>query len=145
MSTERNKAIARQFHAAFNERNWAGCRSLLAPNCRSYQPGAASSLTNDELTAVGQLFAAAFPDLVVNVHEQVAEGNRVVTRISFAGTHRDDFQGIPATGKRIDLEGYIIDQLVDEAIVEHRAIFDTMTLLQQLGVAPASAAAEPVG
>jgi steroid delta-isomerase-like uncharacterized protein len=96
------------------------------------------SLDNDQLTGVGQMFASAFPDLTVTIHEQIAEGEQVVTRMNFAGTHRHDFQGIPGTGKSIELEGYILDRIVDGKIVEHRAMFDTMTLLQQLGVIPTS-------
>lgn len=136
MSSEQNKIIARRFQEAFNERNWEGCRSLLAPDCRSYQPGAPSALNNDQFEGVGQMFAAAFPDLNVTIHEQVAEGNTVVTRMSFVGTHQHDFQGIPPTGKLINLEGYILDRMVDGTIIEHRAMFDAMTMMQQLGVVP---------
>jgi steroid delta-isomerase-like uncharacterized protein len=136
MFSEQNKTIARQFQEAFNERNWAGCRSLLAPDCCSYQPGASGALDNDQFEGVGQMFAAAFPDLTVTIHEQVAEGDTVVTRMSFVGTHQHDFQGIPPTGKPINLEGYILDRVVDSKIAEHRAMFDAMTMMQQLGVIP---------
>ena len=136
MSTKQNKATARLFQEEVNARNWEGCRSLLAPDCVSYQPGAPEPLNKDQLEGVGRLFAAAFPDLNVTVHEQVAEGDTVVTRMSFTGTHRNDFQGIPPTGKTINLEGYILDRIVDGKIVEHRAMFDTMTMMQQLGVIP---------
>jgi steroid delta-isomerase-like uncharacterized protein len=136
MSIDQNKAIARRFQEEFNARDWEGCRSLLAPDCRSYQPGAPGSLDNDQFTGVGQMFTSAFPDLTVTIHEQVAEGEQVVTRMNFAGTHQHDFQGIPGTGRLISLEGYILDRIVDGKIVEHRAMFDTMTLMQQLGVMP---------
>jgi steroid delta-isomerase-like uncharacterized protein len=136
MSTDQNKAVARRFQEEFNARNWEGCRSLLAPDCRSYQPGVPGPLNNDQFAGVGQMFAAAFPDLAVTIDEQVAEGEQVVSRLHFAGTHRHDFQGIPGTGKAISLEGYILDRISDGKIVEHRAMFDTLTLLQQLGVIP---------
>lgn len=136
MSTEQNKATARRFQEEFNARNWDECRSLLAPDCRSYQPGAPGPLNNDQFTGVGQMFASAFPDLNVIIHEQVTEGDTVMTRMSFVGTHQHDFQGIPATGKTINLEGYILDHFIDGTIAEHRAMFDTMTMLQQLGVMP---------
>lgn len=138
MSADQNKAIARRFQEEFNARDWEGCRRLLAPDCRSYQPGVPGPLNNDQFTGVGQMFAAAFPDLTVTIHEQVAEGEQVVTRMTFAGTHRNDFQGIAGTGKAICLEGYILDRIIDGTIVEHRAMFDTMTLMQQLGVIPTS-------
>jgi steroid delta-isomerase-like uncharacterized protein len=136
MSTEQNKATARRFQEEFNARNWDGCRSLLAPDCRSYQPGAPGPLNNDQFTGVGQMFASAFPDLNVTIQDQVAEGDKVVARISFVGTHQHDFQGMPATGKTMNLEGYILDRFIDGKIIEHRAMFDTMTMLQQLGVMP---------
>jgi steroid delta-isomerase-like uncharacterized protein len=138
MSSEHNKTIARRFQEQFNQRNWEGCRSLLASDCRSYQPGAPGALDNDQFEAVGQMFAAAFPDLNVTIHEQVAEGDTVVTRMRFVGTHEHDFQGIPPTGKPINLEGYILDRVVDGKIAEHRAMFDAMTMMQQLGVVPVS-------
>jgi steroid delta-isomerase-like uncharacterized protein len=136
MSTEQNKTTARRFQEEFNARNWDGCRSLLAPDCRSYQPGAPGTLNNDQFTDAGQAFASAFPDLNVTIHDQVAEHDKVVTRMSFSGTHQNDFQGIPPTGKIINVEGYILDHVIDGKIVEHRAMFDTMTLMQQLGVIP---------
>lgn len=136
MSTELNKATARRFQEEFNNRNWEVCRSLLASGCRSYQPGTSSPLTNDQFTAISQVFTSAFPDLTVTVFEQIAEGENVVTRMSFTGTHQNDFQGIPPTGNTIDLEGYLLDRFSDGKIVEHRAMYDTMTMMQQLGVIP---------
>jgi steroid delta-isomerase-like uncharacterized protein len=138
MSTELNKATARRFQEEFNNRNWEACRELLAPECRAYQPGTSNPLNNNQFTAMGQMFASAFPDLAVTVHEQVAEGENVVTRMSFVGTHQNDFQGLPPTGKTINLEGYLLDRFVDGKIVEHRAMYDTMTMMQQLGIVPPS-------
>ena len=136
MSTEQNKAIARRFQEEFNARNWEGCLSLLAPDCAAYQPGAPGPINNDQFMGVGQVFASAFPDLNVTIHDQVAEDDTVVTRMSFVGTHQNDFQGIPPTGKTMNLEAYILDRFIDGKIIEHRAMFDTMTMMQQLGVIP---------
>ncbi len=136
MTTEQHKASARRFQQGFNARNWEGCRSILSPDCAAYQPGAPGPLNIDQLVGVGQVFASAFPDLKVTIQEQVAEGDTVVTRMSFAGTHQNDFQGIPPTGKTIDLEGYVLDRFVYEKIVQYRVILDTMTMMQQLGVIP---------
>jgi hypothetical protein len=88
MSSEQNKVIARRFQEELNVRNWEGCRSLLAPDCRSYQPGAPGALNNDQFEGVGQMFASAFSDLNVTIHEQVAEGDTVVTRMCIVGTHQ---------------------------------------------------------
>jgi steroid delta-isomerase-like uncharacterized protein len=81
--------------------------------------------------------AAAFPDMKLTIHEQIAEGDKVLTRLTAAGTHKGDFHGIPATGKTFSMEGWGLDRIVDGKIVEHRAIDDVMTMMMQLGVIPA--------
>jgi steroid delta-isomerase-like uncharacterized protein len=85
---------------------------------------------------VKMLFAAmrsAFPDLRVRIDEQVADGEKVVTRKSFLGTHRGEFVGLAGSGRPLDLE--VIDVLTfrDGRITEHRVLFDRMALMQQLG------------
>jgi predicted ester cyclase len=54
----------------------------------------------------------AFPDLVVTVHDQIAEGDRVVTRWTAEGTHSGDFLGHAATGKRVEIKAIHIHQVV---------------------------------
>lgn len=85
---------------------------------------------------VKMLFAgmrAAFPDLHIRIDEQVADGEKVVTRKTFLGTHRGDFIGIPGTGRPLAFE--VIDVLTfrNDRIAEHRVVFDRMSLMQQLG------------
>ena len=78
---------------------------------------------------------AAFPDARFDVHDMVGDGDMVVTRKTFTGTHRAEFMGIPATGKSASIQ--IVDQMrvVDGKVVEHWAVVDMMGLMQQLGVA----------
>ena len=135
MSTEQNKAIARRFYEEFN--NWEKVSSLLAPDYISYVTGASGPLSKDQHAAMARLAMAAFPDLKLTIHEQIAEGDKVLTRLTAAGTHKGDFQGIPATGKTFSMEGWGLDRIVDGKIVEHRAIDDVMTMMMQLGVIPA--------
>jgi len=141
MSTETNKSTSRRFQEEFNNRDWAACARLLAPGFVTYQPGAPGPLNAEAFIQIGQMFAAAFPDLRVTIHDQIAENDRVSTRLSFSGAHRADFQGIPATGRVIDVNGVVIDRYVDDKIAEHWALFDTMELMQQLGVMPKPQAA----
>jgi steroid delta-isomerase-like uncharacterized protein len=67
----------------------------------------------------------------------VAEGQKVVTRFVWTGTHRGVFLGIPATGKSVEVKGVVIDLLEDGRMSESRILMDTMGLMQQLGVIPA--------
>jgi steroid delta-isomerase-like uncharacterized protein len=86
---------------------------------------------------------AAFPDLHFTIEDQIAEGDRVVTRWTARGTHRGEFQSVPATGRKIRLEGTDIDRMADGKVVECWAHVDELGLMQQLGVIKADGAGEP--
>ena len=80
---------------------------------------------------------AAFPDLQLSIEDQVAEGDRVVTRWTAHGTHTGPFRGIPPTGKPGTMTGIDIDRNVDGRPIECWTNTDDLGLLQQLGVVPA--------
>lgn len=81
-------------------------------------------------------FRAAFPDFAAEILDQVAEGDRVVTRKVFRGTHLGELMGIPATGRRVTIDVIDIVRLEDGRIVEHWNVVDRLGLLQQLGAVP---------
>ena len=75
----------------------------------------------------------AFPDFHFTVLDQLAEGDRVVIRYRGQGTQRDEFLGIPATGRRIDYTGLLLVRLDGERIAEFWAQPDQLGILKQLG------------
>ncbi len=75
----------------------------------------------------------AFPDLHFSVEEQIAEGDKVLTRFEWTGTHRGDFLGVPATGRSVKVWGMVIDKLQSGRIKETRIIMDIFGLMMQLG------------
>jgi steroid delta-isomerase-like uncharacterized protein len=75
----------------------------------------------------------AFPDLHFGVQEQVAEDDKVVTRFEWTGTHRNEFLGVPATGRPVKVWGIVIDRLEGGRIKETRIIMDIFGLMMQLG------------
>lgn len=79
-----------------------------------------------------QVLRPAFGELTVTVHDQVAEGDKVVTRKTYRGVHRDQFQGVAATGRSIEFNVVDILRLVDGRYVEHWAIADMAGLRRQL-------------
>jgi steroid delta-isomerase-like uncharacterized protein len=83
---------------------------------------------------------AAFPDMHWTVHEQIAEGAKVLTRFEWTGTHRGAFLGVPATGRAVTVWGMVIDRLQGGRIKDTRLIMDTLGLMMQLGVVPAPGA-----
>jgi predicted ester cyclase len=90
------------------------------------------------LALFGMLFGA-FPDLRAEIHQQFAEGNDVITRKTFHGTHRGDFMGIPPTGAEVAFDVIDIVRVPDGKVVEHWNIVDSMALMTQLGAIPAPA------
>jgi predicted ester cyclase len=81
-------------------------------------------------------FLAAFPDLVHAVEEIVAEGDTVMVAFAAQGKHAGPWHGIAPTGKQIGYAGVTIAWLEEGVIVEHRTMWDTLAVLEQLGVAP---------
>jgi steroid delta-isomerase-like uncharacterized protein len=125
------KATARKFCDAVDRQDWAMAKELAAPSCRARAGG--HDLDRDAWLGMGQMFAAAFPDGKHDIQDVVAEGDRVVLRGLWRGTHKGPFQGIPASGRAVTIDMIIVDRIVDGRIVEHFAQFDAMALMQQIG------------
>jgi steroid delta-isomerase-like uncharacterized protein len=79
---------------------------------------------------------AAFPDLYFSVEEQIAEGDKVLTRFEWTGTQRGEFLGVPATGRSVKVWGMVIDRLQGGRIKDTRIIMDMLGLMTQLGFFP---------
>ncbi len=81
-------------------------------------------------------FQAAFPDIHWKIEEQIAEGDKVMTRFEWTGTHRGTFLGVPATGRPVKVWGVVIDRLEQGKIKDTRIIMDALGLMMQFGAFP---------
>ncbi len=81
-------------------------------------------------------YVTGFTNRDFKVLEIYGQGERVIKRWSFTGTHTGDFAGIKATGKRITVEGVTIARMVNGKITEERDYADDLGLMQKLGVIP---------
>ncbi|MEJ2706235.1 MAG: ester cyclase [Anaerolineales bacterium] len=139
MSTETNKAIVRRyFDQVLNEQQHDLAEEFLAETIELHGTDLAPGLevVKHWLT----MFAAAFPDGHYTVEDVVAEGDRVVARTTFNGTHKAEMQGIPATGKAVSVPSITIFRLDNGKIAEGWLINDNLGMMQQLGVIPATQA-----
>jgi steroid delta-isomerase-like uncharacterized protein len=136
MSTEENKAAVRRFFAALDNQDLATVDDALAPDYRLHFDG---NPVMDRQAGLGVFgaFLAAFPDITHRIEDQLAEGDRVATRIVVGGTHRQEMMGIPATGKTIAISAINIVRLDEGKIAEHWINSDSLGMLTQLGVGPA--------
>jgi steroid delta-isomerase-like uncharacterized protein len=78
----------------------------------------------------------AFPDSKWSVEEQIAEGSKILTCFTWSGTHRGEFLGIPATNRPVRIWGMVIDRFEDGKVKSTRILLDSLSMMQQLGVAP---------
>ena len=90
----------------------------------------------DGYRQLGQAFLAGFPDISATVVEQLQDGNKVVNRVVWEGTHTGTFHGIAWTGRSFRSEGITIDTVVDGKIAERREYSDMFGMMQQLGMIP---------
>jgi steroid delta-isomerase-like uncharacterized protein len=141
MSVEENKAIARRMYEAFGQAvstgNWAALDAVLAADAIDHNPVPGQGPGLEGVKQVFAVFAAGFPDLHFTVEDMIAEGDKVVSRLTMHGTHRGDFEGIAPTGKSITQTGIDILRLVGGKVIERWGEFDNLGLMQQLGVIPA--------
>lgn len=143
MSAESNKALARRLmEEAFNAGNIDVLDELVATGFVNHDSAAPESTVGlDAARASIEGYRTAFPDLRVTIEDQIADDDRVVTRWSAKGTHQGELMGMPATGKETTVTGITIDRIVDGRIAESWTNWDTLGMLQQLGVVPALATA----
>jgi steroid delta-isomerase-like uncharacterized protein len=95
-------------------------------------PGQGPGLAGLKQVLRGML--AAFPDMHWKVEEQLADGDRVMTRFEWTGTHRAEFLGVAATGRPVKVWGVVIDRLERGKIKDTRILMDGLGLMMQLGV-----------
>lgn len=127
------KALNRRWIMAFNERDWETERAVRSESFRAILTGAPEPLDNAAWSGFMIAFTQAFPDSVIEIEDCIAEGDRVVTRWILNATHREEFQGIPATGRAVQFSGLEFNRVRDGRLVEHLSQFDLAGLMRQLG------------
>lgn len=139
---EDNKALVRRFYAeAFNQGELALVDELSASDFLDHNPLPGQAPGVEGVKQTISMMRAAFPDLRIEVQEQVGEGDIVVSRLSGSGTHRGEFMGISATGRRVGgLTGFDMVRIAGGKAVERWGTFDQLGMLQQLGITPQMAA-----
>jgi predicted ester cyclase len=116
-----NKAVVVRFNKEVIEHgNDASFHELVADDFvnRSAPPGAPSG-PEGMLNTFNKILRPAFPDLSVEIHDQIAERDKVTTRKTIRGTHREELLGVAATGKRIEIDVIDIVRIAGGRYAEH--------------------------
>ncbi len=135
MSEKQNKAIVRRFvEEVFNRGNMSVADELMAPDFVEHEelpPG----IPNDRegVKQLTTMLRSAFPDFKATIEDIIAEGNKMVIRMTWSGTQKGEFMGIAPTGKSVSIGVIDIIRIADGKLVEHWGQMDSMGMMQQLG------------
>lgn len=137
MSTD-YKAIAHYFLAdSFNTGNLAPADELVAASFTNHDPSTPPLAAGPEgYKQLVTTYRTAYPDIHITVDDLVVEGDKVASRWTARGTNTGPLMGMPATGKQATVTGISILTIVNGKVTEQRTNWDTLGMLQQLGVIP---------
>ena len=125
MAAEKNKVIVRRlWEEVWNQNDLVVCDEIFDAEYAKHE------------RTFGPVLRAAFPDLHFAIEDMIAEGDKVVTRYTFSGTHQGEFMDIPATRKPVKIKCIWLHRLADNRIVEGRdwGLWDALDMMRQLGV-----------
>ena len=135
--SEANKSVVRRFYEeVFVRGNLDLIDEISAPDFVDHNPAPGQAPGIEGIKQALTEYRSAFPDLEITVEDMIAEGDKVAARITATGTHKGEFAGIPATGRRATISVIDIVRVVDGKAVERWGVEDNMGLMQQLGVIP---------
>ncbi len=137
MSTEENKAVERRIiEEIFNRRNPELVDELFDTNYVYHGTGGLDSQGREEFKQAITMLFTAFPDFHGTIEDIIAEGDKVVSRSTFRGTHQGNFQGIAPTGKKVEFTAITLSRFENGKNVETWDFIDNLGMMQQLGVVP---------
>lgn len=142
MSLEENKALVRRvYEVGMNNHDWALIDAAFDDSYSVYYPGAAPIHGWQTARRALAGFLEAFPDMNFEVDQQLAEGDRVVTRWTGRGTHAGEYRGfpeeglvVPPTHRPVTFGATDIYRIANGKIMEEWNTLETLVILQQIGV-----------
>jgi steroid delta-isomerase-like uncharacterized protein len=134
MSIEENKKIVRRYQEIYNSNDLDALSEVLSEDLLTpkIMPGISTGIEGAKMAH--RIMLTGFPDYQTRIDDLIAEGDKVVARITMSGTHTGAFMGIPSTGKHVTFTGIYVARIANGKIVEHWGEEDGVGLLQQLGV-----------
>jgi len=132
-STPAVELVRRSFET-FNRGDIDACVDLLTPDFVANIAGAPGpSVGRDPWKQNALMFRAAFPDLRAEIEDIFGAGDRVAVRLTFRGTHRGAFFGMPTTGREVVFSSVEIYRVAGDHVAEEWVSLDVTSLMRQLG------------
>jgi steroid delta-isomerase-like uncharacterized protein len=134
-----NKAIVRRlYEEVWNKRKFEVIDEIISPSHALQASNIfGSSIGPEAYKRNALLFFAGYPDLHWTIEDTIAEKDKVVACWTISGTHKGDYLGVPATNKKVSVEGITIHHITNGKIMDSYVSWDIWGMMQQLGVVPA--------
>jgi steroid delta-isomerase-like uncharacterized protein len=135
--SEENKALARRWADIFNQGNLDLVEEIYAPGFVNHDPAMPEDVRGLEgAREFYGMYQSAFPDTEITIEDQVAEGDKVVTRWTARGTHQGDLMGVPPSGNRVEVAGITISRIEGGKVAEEWNNYDALGMMQAIGAVP---------
>jgi steroid delta-isomerase-like uncharacterized protein len=131
---EQNKKVARELFALIDKGDFNGLNGLLADDFALDAPGLPEPLRKDVLFQLIKTHYTAFPDWIHVIEDVIADGDKVAVKLTKNGTHKAEYEGIPATGIKATLPAMHLITIVEGKIKQCFAVEDYLGLYMQLGM-----------
>jgi steroid delta-isomerase-like uncharacterized protein len=138
MPVDHKAVVRRLYEELWNNRNLEVVNEIVSPSHALHAPNiSGSSIGPEAYKSQVLIFLAGYPDLRFSIEDLIAEKDRVVACWTLSGTHKGDFMGIPATNKKVSVEGMTVHNVASGKIMDSYSNWDALGMMQQLGVVPA--------
>ncbi len=136
------KSLVRRFYAEVSAGNFDVIDEVVADDMIEHEEFPGIEPGKPGVRQFFTLFRGAFPDMRMDAHEIIVDGDLLCVRGSMSGTHEGEFMGLPPTGRRFEVDGFDMLRVRDGQFAEHWGLFDSLTMMQQLGAIPDQAPAQ---
>jgi steroid delta-isomerase-like uncharacterized protein len=138
MSADNKAVVRRLYEEVWNKRKLEVINEIISPSHALQASNIfGSSIGPEAYKRNVLLFFAGYPDLYWTIEDTIAEKDKVVACWTISGTHKGDYMGVPATNKKISVEGITIHHITNGKIMDSYVSWDIWGMMQQLGVVPA--------
>jgi len=138
MSAENKAIVRRLYEEVWNQRKLEVVNELISPSHALQAPNIfGSSIGPEAYKRQVSRFLKGYPDLRWSIEGTIAEEDKVVACWTISGTHQGDFMGVPATNKKVSVDGMTIHHIAGGKIMDSHSNWDALGMMQQLGAVPA--------
>jgi len=133
VSVENEAIVRRLYEEVWNTHNVELVDELMAPNHSLHRSYFGQGVGPEAYKRNVTSFISAFPDLKLTIKDLIAAQNKVVVSWTLSGTHKREFQGLPATDRQVSVDGITINHIAHGKIIDSYVTWDGLGFMQQLG------------